>query len=72
MAVGILVVLIVRVAGVTGREIATEAVCIGFAASVAFAVKLKLPATVGVPEIMPVDEARVSPAGRLPEAIDQV
>jgi hypothetical protein len=35
-------------------------------------VKLEVPAVVGVPEIVPVEEPRDNPAGRLPEAIDQV
>jgi hypothetical protein len=35
------------------------------------AVKPEVPLTVGVPEITPVDD-RVKPAGRLPEAIDQL
>jgi hypothetical protein len=34
-------------------------------------VKLNVPAVVGVPEMMPVAAVRLSPAGRLPEAIDQ-
>jgi hypothetical protein len=32
----------------------------------------KLPFPVGFPEITPVDDARLSPAGRLPELIDHV
>jgi hypothetical protein len=36
------------------------------------AVKLDVPLAVGVPEIRPVLEARLSPAGRLPEVMDQV
>jgi hypothetical protein len=35
------------------------------------AVKLELPLAVGVPEINP-EGAKVSPAGRLPDAIDQM
>ena len=35
-------------------------------------VKFTVPVTVGVPEIVPVVAARVSPAGRLPEVIDHV
>jgi hypothetical protein len=34
--------------------------------------KEKLPLAVGVPETIPVDAARLSPAGRLPEEIDHV
>jgi hypothetical protein len=36
------------------------------------AVKLAVPLVVGVPEITPVEGARVRPAGRLPEVMDQV
>jgi hypothetical protein len=39
--------------------------------SVTVAVKLNVPLAEGVPEMIPVVAARVSPAGRLP-AIDQV
>ena len=35
-------------------------------------VKVLAPAVVGVPEMIPVEAARVRPAGRVPEAIDQV
>jgi hypothetical protein len=35
-------------------------------------VKLDVPAVVGVPEIVPVEEPRDRPAGRLPETIDHV
>jgi hypothetical protein len=36
------------------------------------AVKLDVPVAVGVPEIAPVVDDRVRPAGRLPEVTDQV
>jgi hypothetical protein len=36
------------------------------------AVKLEVPLALGVPEMVPVVAARVSPAGRLPELIDHV
>ena len=39
--------------------------------SVTSAVKLALPAAVGVPEMTPVEAARPSPAGRVPVVIDQ-
>jgi hypothetical protein len=35
-------------------------------------VKVEVPAVVGVPEITPVELANVKPAGRLPDARDQV
>src|SRR5215208_188058 len=40
-------------------------------ASVTVTAKLVVPATVGVPEITPVEELRLRPAGRLPAVIDQ-
>jgi len=40
-------------------------------ASVTRTVKLLVPDPVGVPEIAPVVEASVNPAGNVPEAIDQ-
>jgi len=41
-------------------------------ASVTCAVKLLVPVPVGVPEITPVLDASVNPAGKMPEAMDQV
>ena len=41
-------------------------------ASVTCTVKLAVPVAVGVPEMVPVLDARVNPAGKLPERIDQV
>jgi hypothetical protein len=41
-------------------------------ASVTFTVKVLEPVPVGVPEINPVVGASVSPAGKLPERIDQL
>ncbi len=40
--------------------------------SLTVAVKLAVPLAVGVPEITPVVAAKVSPAGRPPDAIDHV
>ena len=40
--------------------------------SVTRTVKLDVPAVVGVPVIAPVDGLSVSPAGRVPDCIDQV
>ena len=48
------------------------AVCAGVPESVAFTVKLAVPAAVGVPVIAPVLALSVSPAGSAPEAMDQV
>lgn len=39
--------------------------------SLTCAVKLEVPAEDGVPEITPVEELRLRPAGREPEEIDQ-
>ena len=35
-------------------------------------VKVEVPALVGVPEITPVELAKLSPVGRLPDVTDQV
>ena len=43
-----------------------------FPASVILNVIVLDPAVVGVPEITPVDEFRVNPAGKVPELIDHV
>ena len=47
-------------------------VWVGEPASLTDTPKEKFPLTVGVPEIRPVEGARLSPAGRLPEEIDQM
>ena len=52
-------------------EIVDEVVWAGFDASLTVTVIGKLPFAVGVPEMRPVLAARLSPAGRLPEVIDQ-
>jgi hypothetical protein len=67
-----LVVVIARAAGATTIERLADFVCAGFPASATVAVKLNVPVAVGVPEIRPVLEARLSPAGRLPDVMDQV
>jgi hypothetical protein len=48
-----------------------EAICAGDPLSFTPIVNFAVPVAVGVPEITPVLE-RLSPAGRLPEAIDHV
>jgi hypothetical protein len=53
-------------------DIAADFVCTGEPLSFTVTVKLEVPVAVGVPEITPVDEARVKPAGRAPELIDQL
>ena len=47
-------------------------VAVLFAASVTCTVNDTVPAVVGVPEITPVDEARLNPAGKAPALIDQL
>ena len=47
-------------------------VAVAFRLSVTWEVKLDVPAAVGVPDIVPVDELSDSPAGRVPTDIDQV
>lgn len=56
----------------TKIEVLAEPVRVGLPLSVTVVVKLYVPVADGVPEIMPVVAARVSPAGRLPAVIDQV
>lgn len=46
--------------------------CDGEPASFTVTPKEKLPLTEGVPEIIPVAGARLSPAGRAPDVMDQV
>lgn len=48
----------------------TDLLTAGRSASVTFTVKLLVPVAVGFPEIRPVDEPRVRPAGRLPDVMD--
>jgi hypothetical protein len=54
------------------RVIVAVVVWDGEPASLTDTPKEKLPLAVGVPEIRPVEGARLSPAGRVPEEIDQV
>jgi hypothetical protein len=64
---------IVNVGGaveVTAIESGTDCVCAGLPASVTVAVKLEVPVAVGVPEITPVADVSVRPAGRLPAVMD--
>jgi len=49
-----------------------EADCTGMLPSVTVAVKVEVPLVVGVPEIAPVEDVRVSPAGSVPEVIDHM
>src|SRR5262249_8626573 len=65
--------------GLLGQSIVVEGVTVMLSAlvplcapAVTWTVKLEVPAVVGVPEITPVAAVRVSPAGNVPLAIDQV
>jgi hypothetical protein len=58
--------------GVTVIAFLDDAVCVGLLLSVTVVVKIELPVLVDVPEIVPVDGVRTSPAGKLPEVIDHV
>jgi len=53
-------------------EVAADFVWTGLPLSLTVTVKFEVPLVEGVPEMIPVVAARVSPAGRLPEVIDQV
>ena len=53
-------------------ESVTDLVSAGLDESVTLKVKLVLPLTVGVPEIVPLAGARLRPAGSVPLVIDQV
>jgi hypothetical protein len=52
--------------------VTADFVCTGLLLSVTVTVKVDIPLAVGVPEIVPVVDAKVRPPGRLPEVIDQV
>ena len=51
---------------------ALVALCTGLLASLTWTVKLKVPATVGIPVIAPLVPLSVRPVGKDPLAIDQV
>jgi hypothetical protein len=57
---------------VTLKTTAADLVKAGLDESLTVVVMGKLPPLVGLPEMMPVPAANVSPAGSLPEEIDQV
>jgi hypothetical protein len=56
----------------TGRVIVAVADCAEELESTTETTKEELPLAVGVPEMIPVDGARLSPAGSCPEAMLQV
>ena len=61
----------VRAPGADVIDIADDVVCDGLPLSLTVTVNLEIPLAVAVPEIAPLP-ARLRPAGRLPEVIDQV
>jgi hypothetical protein len=65
------VIVNVLAAALTVIDSCADAVCAGDALSFAATVNVAVPLAVGVPEITPPLDS-VSPAGKLPEAIDQV
>ncbi len=68
---GTVVVVIAIERGATTSEKVADFVCAGLPESETVAVKLKVPLTAGVPEMVPL-VARPMPAGRLPEVNTQV
>jgi hypothetical protein len=68
---GTVVVVIPMEGGATTSEKVADFVCAGLAESATVAVKLKVPLTAGLPEMVPL-VARLTPAGRLPEVNVQV
>jgi len=65
-------VVVVMVIAFIVMDKADDAVCGDVAESVTVTVKGEVPATVGVPEIIPVAPSKVRPAGRDPAVIDHV
>lgn len=59
-------------AAATTIELVADAVWTGVALSATVAVKLYVPFAVGVPDMIPVAVAMVSPAGRAPAVTDHV
>jgi hypothetical protein len=70
--VGNVPVVIVSGAEAMTNEIVADLVCTGLEESVTVAVTFTVMAAVGVPEIVPVPVASVSPAGRFPDVMDQL
>ncbi len=58
--------------GGTTTDAGADADWIGLLLSVTVTVKVEVPLVVGVPDIVPVEDASVSPAGNWPELTDQV
>jgi hypothetical protein len=66
------VVVIASAGGATTSDRVTDLVCTGLEESATEKVKLLVPLTVGFPEITPVDAARLSPVGSVPEVSVQL
>jgi hypothetical protein len=63
----------VFLAAATAIDRVTDLVCTGLDESATLKVTLDVPVPIGVPEIRPVEEAKVSPAGRpVGDVMDQV
>jgi hypothetical protein len=62
----------VRVFAAIAIVSATDFVWAGLPLSLTVTVKLDVPLAVGVPEIAPVEAARLSPVGSVPELVDHV
>jgi hypothetical protein len=58
--------------GAMAIESLTDWVCTGLPPSLTVTVTLLVPLALGVPEISPVAEARLRPAGRLPAVTDHL
>ena len=70
-ALGRTLVLMTNGGAATVNVKVAAAVCCGLPRSVTVMLNGKLPYTVGVPEITPVHDERLNPAGRAPDVIDQ-
>lgn len=65
-------VVIANSAGATTSVSETDLVCAGFSASATVTVNVAVPVADGLPAITPVAGARLSPAGRAPDVMDQM
>jgi len=65
-------VVIESAVGATTSDRVTALLCAGLDESTTLKVKLVVPLAVGLPEIIPVDDARLSPDGSVPEVRDHV
>jgi hypothetical protein len=63
---------IVNGTGATTIDADADSDCSGLLLSLTVTVKVEVPLIVGEPEIIPVEDVSLSPAGSWPELIDQV